>query len=622
MLAATSALAATLASSGCIHDADCGICDPQNLVLESISGVNYASDKIHLLSPECDGPACPARRDHGHYFVSEIGRCEDSDEAKASPRGAKEYCKLSPLVSAYGLEFIFNNLLEPTSIELVRKRPDQPRLFEVYDWKTKVLALQGPTTRYNGDVSTGGADDPDVVARGINLACIDNLRDQGDRYDHAIAADPATDPCHRTRVVDGTVVPMKMRIGTPDAAIHSYRGLVTHGSADQFDCLTPESGADTCCSECDWLLSTRIARYGVAAAGEPRTPNFEPGAAPGNAAIECDPAGDAYRECAAFVPAVDRGPEQRPYEYHWSCAPDEPGCARERFELPRYDKLRETHPDARPSWAENRTARCSGDAECLSLHDLPGTECIGVGDDGRACDPDIDPSCSDGHCRAAWFVACEADPATTGGSRGFCVDRRFSAATAAACYTARSEFQGGCEPDGSGCDDIRAGARLAQCDGVEGDGTLAASDCCQDALGAPLSACDPYFQPAVAPRPIYDRSEHLPHEARACLCEDAPSPECADTVAALCTGDDGTLLPERRGQYAVAFIDRTGGVIYDPAIKGFEWRPADIGNLPRARVEQCAEDRAVIPARNRHDGWRANDGAFIEAFEDFDRALC
>ena len=42
-------------TSGCIEDSDCGICDPDNLVLESISGINYASRKIHLLDPDCEG---------------------------------------------------------------------------------------------------------------------------------------------------------------------------------------------------------------------------------------------------------------------------------------------------------------------------------------------------------------------------------------------------------------------------------------------------------------------------------------------------------------------------------------------------------------------------------------
>ena len=65
-------------------------------------------------------------------------------------------------------------------------------------------------------------------------------------------------------------------------------------------------------------------------------------------------------------------------------------------------------------------------------------------------------------------------------------------------------------------------------------------------------------------------------------------------------------------------------MIYDPAIKGFEWRPADTGGVPRAAVESCAADRLQITAANLQDGWRGHDplGFQVERFEDFDRAMC
>jgi hypothetical protein len=286
LLAAAAALLVTQA--GCIFDADCGICDPQNLVLESISGVNYASKKIHVLGPDCTGERCTDPPKSGQYFVEDIGPCEQTDAALASPRGPEEFCRLSPLVTAYGVEFIFNNLLDATAIELIRKRPDQPKLYEVYDWKTHVVSIRGPITRFAGDVEIGTSNQPDVVSRAVNLACVDNLRDLGRSYGHEDYADPSTDPCNTTRTLDGALVPMKMRIGTDDAVVESYRGRTTHGSADAFDCITPEGGVDTCCTECDWLLSTKVAKYGVDATGERRTPNFAPGAPPGNGAIECD----------------------------------------------------------------------------------------------------------------------------------------------------------------------------------------------------------------------------------------------------------------------------------------------------------------------------------------------
>jgi thrombospondin type 3 repeat protein len=617
------AATAGLALSGCIHDADCGICDPQSLVLESITGVNYGAKKIHLLGPDCEGERCPGKIEHGHYFVNELGPCESSDEAKKSPRGAEEYCKLSPLVVAYGIQFIFNNLLEPTSVELVRKRPDQPRLFEVYDWKTRVLAIEGPITRWNGDVDPGSSTDPDLVSRAVNLACIDNLAEAGVPYGHESYENPATDPCNTTRVVDGELVPMKMRIGTPDAVVTSYRGITTHGSADQFDCITAEIGPDTCCSECDWLLSTKVAKYGVTADGTLRTPNYTPGAPPGNGAIECDATKGAYAQCGAFVASVDRGPEQRTYEYQWSCDPTaDPGCARESFPLPRYDRLRETHPDLRPAWIENENARCESTSDCRNVHGLPGAACIGTTAGGQACDPERDTECTAGVCRPQWFVECRPDQDTTGADRGFCVDIRHSSDAAGACFAARQDFEGQCDVDGTHCRDIRAGSRLAFCDSDEGDGALSAAECCQDSLGPGIDACDPELQTQVAPIPRYDRNEHLPELARTCICEDDPSATCAELVAEVCRDEHGRIREERRGQYAIAFIDRPGGIIYDPALKGFEWRPADVGNVPRARVEACAEAKSLIDARNRLDGWRANDGNFIEAFEDFDRAMC
>jgi hypothetical protein len=76
----------------------------------------------------------------------------------------------------------------------------------------------------------------------------------------------------------------------------------------------------------------------------------------------------------------------------------------------------------------------------------------------------------------------------------------------------------------------------------------------------------------------------------------------------------------------VKFVTNPGGIVYDPAVKGFDWRPADIGGVSRADIEQCAmanPDRLVaLPPLNRHDGWRAHDTDPRETEEDFDRAMC
>ena len=73
-LATTAALGAFVGlatlSTGCISDTDCGICDPDNLVLETLSGKNYADKKIQLLT---DGV------DQGKYYIEDIGACVETE---------------------------------------------------------------------------------------------------------------------------------------------------------------------------------------------------------------------------------------------------------------------------------------------------------------------------------------------------------------------------------------------------------------------------------------------------------------------------------------------------------------------------------------------------------------
>jgi hypothetical protein len=609
--------------AACIRDTDCGICDPDNLILESISGVNYASKKIHVLGPTCKGDNCPGSIDKGSYFVEEIGPCEQSEEALASPRGPEEYCRISPLVVAFGVEFIFNNLLDATSIELVRKRPDQPKLFEVYDWKTDVIDIVGPTTRYNGDFVKGGSEEPDLVTRLINLACIDNLADAGIPFDASSYADPRTNPCNTTQQVDGDIWPVKMRRGTDDAKLVSFRGLWTSGSNG---CDTPQEGYDSCCSECDYILSTQIAKYGVDESGNSRTPEN---------AITCDAElGDELTACRDFIIDADRSDEEFNYKYFWSCAPGEEGCEAEEFKLPWYDKIRETHPDDRPAHLEKFISKCTKSQDCGdSVHGLDGTLCIGETPDGAACEPSADnPDCTGGTCRAQWMVDCRANPDTTGGEQGYCVDRRFSDAGAGACFFVDGEeFTGQCDDEGQNCKTYNKGnsandrTQLAACNSEANDTVLTAAECCQASLGADSDGaeCDPFYQSAVEEVPRYNRNENLPEATRDCLCSDADQkPECKAIVDASCRDENGDIRPDRAGEYAVMFIERRGGVVYDPAIKGVEWRPADLGGIPRADIESCAEGRGLIGKRNRHDGWRENDAFMPETFEDFDRAMC
>lgn len=630
-------MAALLLPTGCIEDPDCGICDPHNLIVQSISGVNYASRKVHLLDPECVGERCPGPFDSGEYFVEPIGRCEDSEEALASPQGTDEFCRLSPNVTAFGIEFVFNNLLEPTRVELVRRRPDNPNLFEVYDWKTKVLEIEGPITRFNGDYFPGRAEAPDLITRAVNLSCIDNLAANNLGYSHLDYSDPATNPCNRIDPESGR--PMKMQV---DGVVRSTRGrwdARAVARAGDRSCDSPEDGPDTCCSQCDHILATQVAKYGVRTAADPASGDALTGerllaldnlrSPHDGSAIECDPEGDVFSQCRDFMVGIDRHDETLQYSYAWSCDPADPGCVRQEARLPLFDRLRENHPDDRPVWLERRNASCTSTAQCNDPegHNLLGTQCVGADEQGVACSVDVEgaDTCVEGRCRAPWFVTCRADPDTTG-VQGYCIDTRFDDGGAGACMLSRSQFAA-CDDQGENCRTAPPGTRLAFCDGNE-DGKLNAAECCQDTLGTidESLGCDPVLQSQLRRVARYSRSKSLPEPTRDCICSDLDdaSPECREVVSVSCVDDEGRLRPERAGEYAVKFVTRRGGVIYDPAIKGLEWRPADLGAVPRAAVEACAQSRSLITPRTTEDGWRAHDATAqeAEAFEDFDRALC
>jgi hypothetical protein len=602
---------------GCINDPDCGICDPRSLVLETIAGQNYAGRKVKLLSPACEGSRCPGGLDSGTYFIETIGPCEQTEEAQMSTRGPQAYCKLAPIVTAFGIEFVFNNLLDPESVELVRRRPDNPNLFEVYDWKTQILELQGPLTRYNGDYILGRQNDPDRVTRMVNLSCVDNLRARGIDYSHEDYEDPQTNPCNTWDANTGQ--PLKMfSAGTIISARGGWDDRAVAAGAGN-SCSSPEDGPDTCCTQCDFLLGTRVAKYGLTGAPTVDLPSREEVevllARPGAGAIECDPntPGDLYRECADFIPWVDRTDEVRTYGYAW-CPPGRACDSQTEHPLPAYDRLRQTHPDDRPTDLEPRAAPCSTAADCQDPQgpNLVGAACVGRDAAGLSCDPAVSEDCDDGRCVAPWFVQCRASPDTTGG-QGYCVDARFSDDGAASCMRAPGGFAV-CDPETGACRDARRNSKLAVCD-VNEDGRYDAAECC---VAGGSESCDPAYQPGLRPVERYERASTLPKPTRECICPadgDPMAPGCED-YAGVCRG--------REGQYAVKFVSRRGGVIYDPAIKGFEWRPADTGLIPRAAVESCAEDRLQITAANLQDGWRAHDpvGFQVERFEDFDRAMC
>ncbi len=610
-------VAAVAALQGCITDPDCGVCDPDNLVLETISAVNYAGKAINVLSPKCEGDNCPEPFTEGEVFVTDIGLCQETDDALDSPRGVDEWCKISPMIVDDGINFIFNNLLEPTSVELVRKQPDNPQLYEVYDWRTKILSIEGPVTRFNGDYLLGTGDDPDLMLKSVNLSCIENLAALGVPFNHESPAEI----CDAAGFQNGNLFPLRMQV---DGEIKTYGGETdTRSSANS--CDTPDSGPDTCCTACDYDMSVNVAKYGLDEGGVPRTPNGN-----GPAAIQCDPQGDKLVDCAGFIPYVNREDEVRTYRYTW--AGEGPG----EYKLPWQDRLRETHPNFRPNAAdfagqpglvgfEQATVPCGTTADCSKVPGLTGTECVGHYEgSSTSCSVDsMDTACVERVCRQPWFVRCAVNSNTLG-NVGYCVDTRFSDKGAMSCFQAPPNMIAYLPEDEGGAP-IAVSGRLANADTDESGALTATEACPRDGGGVPIN-CDPLFLDGTGRVTRYDRNATLPDETRGCICRSvADDDPCAAIIAETCTDENGNVRPEREGEYALKFVSRAGGVIYDPAIKGVQFRPADRGGVVRARVEACAEartsDTVDVDDFNIEDGWRAND-AFAEVFDNFDRALC
>lgn len=626
-LAVLALFGASTVLGGCVSDPDCGVCDPENLILETVAGVNYAGKVVKLLGPTCEGPNCPGEIKNGNYFVEKVIPCPETEDAIEAPRGSDEWCKVSPLIVTDGLQFIFNNLLDPQSVELVRKSPVNPQLFEVYDWKTRIVHLEGPIARYNGDYRPGSQTQPDQVSRLVSLSCIDNLADVGQDFNYQSLDAGVCDELFVDPVTNQTI-PLKMRM---NQEVKTYSGE-TDGRRTSQSCTTPQDGVDTCCDACDYELSVNVAKYGVtsplgetvAATGDQlRSPNA------GNA-ITCDLMGDKFAQCRDFVPHVNRAEEVRKFSFDWN-GDGKVDPASETFRLPMHDKMRETHPDDRPVGLEQKNVPCNTDEDCAAKPspNLPGMNCVGT-NGGQACSGS-DPECTDKRCVAEWFVECRADPSTTG-EQGYCVDKRWNGTGVAACFQTDVPYpiclDATCTSTAMESTSKAKDRRFAFAD-ADIKGTISALEGCRSALGGPEAdgaACDPYFQPAVQPTARYDRKDTLPTISRNCICEESPKDGCADIVAKLCHegGDaDKPLIKEKIGQYALKFVSKNGGVIYDPAIKGVLFLPADLGAMPRSFMETCSAGRSKgAGALNIKDGWRGNENGFFENFENFDRAMC
>lgn len=602
MFGSAAIVATAVSATGCIQDTDCGICDPNKLVLESLTGINYANKKVSLVQPEADKPK---------YFLTDLEECELTEDALGSARGTAEWCTLSPLITWQGIELVFNNLLNASSVELVRKDPSNPNLFEVYDWKSQVLEVRGPITRYNGDFIKAGTNQPERVSRRINLSCVENLSADGQPFDAQVLAD---NPEICAATVDGELggkaspVPLMMQL---DGVTKAYRGRTDWRAAS---CSAPEEGADICCTACDYELGVNVAKYGV---GDEIGEDEKPVRLSDRNGVTCDEGADVMVECRDFKPYVDREHEFKSYVYDWEGSAG-PHAA------PMYDRLRETHPSDRPAGAENTPVHCDTDDTCTAAG-LTGTQCIGDRD-GEACSDGAD--CENKRCKAEFFGQCVVSNATTG-AQGYCVDKRFDNREAPGCYVATADFQA-CSTETPGlCDTVPANLPVAFCD-LDGNDLFEAANCCKMSLGSTAdgAACDPVFQPNVRPVERFGRDNTLPDATRSCYCGNPAdqASECASQIERMCTQPFGSLVrhdgSSNEGIYITRFVTKVGGVVYDPAIKGIDYRPGDIGDEARALTESCAEGRGLIGERNIQDGWIAHDGLTPENYENFDRGMC
>nr|MCH9681037.1 hypothetical protein [Deltaproteobacteria bacterium] len=554
--------------------ANCGAdCDP-DFALASLSGINFSSRRVILLGTDtCQGDNCPAQDPP----MPVANPCLASTDASESPVGSEEYCRLSPLASVFAPALGFSTPVERESFEAMRPSPADATQQEAYHWYTSVVEIEGPGTAVRGDWTDGNAGSPSVVTLSVNETCAERLTAQGISWTEA----ELDTLCVGTWDDGGVLRPLKMAPSMVFAPTEGRLNSVAGSSCD------PPNGPDTCCSSCDLQLGVSVERYGVDASGNRRSPND-------GTAIACSGAADPLVECRDLILQVDRADEPYTYNYAWD------GAATD-WPLPWYDKIRETHPEDRPgSWVVQAGA-CSADDECGS-----GQDCIGTNANGQRCTTGAD--CQDRTCQAEWFGACEA----TAGGTTYCVDQRFDDQGAASCLVATADFG-----------PATAGDRLAECD-TNGNGTYTSDECCFAALGGGMG-CDPFLQDNLDPVQRYDRHPDLEDEA-SCACAEGQPAACASAIDAWCEAPLGTGSDpgpdSAAGDYAVALVQRVGGVQWDEDESVVELRLATQGSVVRGNVETCAESRGLIGDRATADGWRANDAFFPELLEDHDLALC
>lgn len=561
------------AAPGCEVD-----CDP-NFAVALLSAHNYALQDVHLPGDAtCVGPSCPEAVSLAGIGGGPVEPCATSAAALASPLGPEEHCRFAAGRLTGVVDVAFTTPVERSSFELVRARLDDETQTEPYLWYPDVVEVRGPGTSFRGRFEPGANGyEPARLIEVVNETCAARLTALGIPW----APGELEALCVGTWNDGGVLRPLAQE---PSMVLTPYAGQLStrHGSS----CDTPESGPDTCCSACDLMLGPGVARYGVDAAGNRRNVNE-------GTAIACDPELDALVQCRDLVLDVERDPSAE-YTYAWDGAP-------QAWPLPLYDKLRETHPDDRPAGLEPPGAACTTVNDCEA-----GQDCIGTDAAGQACSEGAD--CVARTCRPEWFGACQVT--TTGGAS--CVDRRFAANGTGACLAAAVDF-----------DDGDAGDRLSQCD-ANADGQLLASECCDPALGGG-PGCDPFHQPGVTALARYDRHDDASPQA-SCACDEDQPASCAEIVDAWCepplgsASDPGPDSPA--GDFAAPIVTRLGGVRWDETNLRLRMLLADLGSVPRAPVEACAEARGLVGERSPADGWLANAQYSPERLADHDLALC
>lgn len=518
-----------------------GLCDP-DFAIAHMSIPNYAAQKIHLLATvdgACEGDRCPADVGEPTYEGAPLVPCVATPEAAASPLGAEEHCRVSPLVGAFGIELGFTTPVERSSFEELTANLETGAP-EPYLWHSEVVSFEGPGTAFRG-VIEGSGGTPDVVRSAQNLTCIDRL----DALGIAWTADSLATACAATWDDGGTLRPMSM---APTMAFESYRGRQVAGGGSCDD--------DGCCSHCDYQLSVGVAKYGVTEAGVRRDPSS-------GTAITCDPSADVLTECSDFAASVDRSLDASEYVYAWD-------GASQSWPLPLGDKLRETHPDRRPAGLEAPGASCDDEYDC---------------DEGLAC--------LAGTCRVPWAVECVASPSTTG-STGFCVDARFDDYAAGACHVVTADFGNGSAGDRlSVCDEQGNGLGASECC----DPALGGGDNCDPVFQPGVVPVDREDREPG----LIALAQCVCDEASAAdpACAQTVETWCAAPLGA----PDPALVPSVAGDWAARPLTHNGGVRLDEMHGVVEVRISDLGGQPRAQVESCAEGRGLIPHRDVADRW-------------------